>query len=117
MHQIGLSGAPPNAAPSAVRWEAVDGPAGALSHLARRGAIAASYRPPNPLNPLNPSPSVGQVMSSKKRLDVTMPRREPVGWLASEKLTRLKHGVRQFLKFNEPNCRHFFRSPSADPPC
>jgi hypothetical protein len=33
-------------------------PKGALSHLARRGSIAASYQTPKPLNLLNPSPAV-----------------------------------------------------------
>jgi adenylate cyclase len=37
----------------------------ALSHLARRGFIAASYRLPKLLNLLNPSSAVRQVMSSK----------------------------------------------------
>ncbi len=38
---------------------------GALSHLARRGSLAAPCRLPKPLNLLNPSRAVRQVMSSK----------------------------------------------------
>jgi len=37
----------------------------ALSHLARRGSLAASCRIPKPLNLLNPSRAVRQVMTSK----------------------------------------------------
>jgi hypothetical protein len=36
-----------------------------LSHLARRGSLAAPYRLAKPLNLLNPSLTVRQVMSSK----------------------------------------------------